>query len=559
MFKYCSFYGLSAPMLLLMSKETIDGLFEFPLTHNAGRRLQNLQWELEKLKEILSDPRIVHTQLDEKNPKTQQFLRGVNAAILEKRNLEAAAKTPDVSDDTLDLDLSVDKDQTTSLFSQGLSLDLSLDDTNPVSDQKDTSESLDLSLDDSTPELNLDLGGSDDSLSLDLDMDSEVKAEPVISDLDLPEEVALDDEAASLAEAPVWKLPEDLVVRGGMYPPTEVDPFKTLGQYLRWYSLDARKELSAEDYESLTQQQAVLPRRLSGRLTIDKRTHKLQDEYPELYSVLNTIVTRASVSIKGVPMIDYVLQKVTDAAGKSSASTATFLGIKHDLLKNLGNIYAYNSRINEALIVGPLSTQSIEAKRRILEGMIEDCKILLGIDAVNSGAYNLEEYASVSYQSDSELLDRLFQTSIIKEARISQYKTEAAEILQMLRNTPERSIRECLHNASEFIFLVRIRAALGDLEQNILAKLGLSGFDLQSDDVNDLGIQLAKLFKIGGIYVGYANQFRETFRLTTKFVGVQNYVVPSATDEDYYDSLYTEIELVYGYLLSLKGRLTSAN
>lgn len=556
MFKYCSFYGLSAPLLLLLSKETIDGLFEFPLTHNAGRRLQNLQWELEKLKDILSDPHIVHTQVDETSPKIQQFLQGVNAAILEKRRLESASTLPEVSGDTLDLDLDVDKDETTSLFNQDLSLDLNLDDTSQNIELPHVEASGLLDLNNSGPELAKDTGADKDAFSLDLDMDSEVPAEPV---LEVSEDIAMDDEAASIAEVPLWSLPTDLVVYGGHHMPSDEDPFPTFGKYMYWYSMNARKELSEEDYESLTFQQSKLPRRLSGRLTIDKRTHKLQDEYPELYSILNTIVTKAFTSVNGVTMIDYALQKVTDAAGKSSAASATFLGIKHDLLKNLGNIYAYNSRINEALVVGPLSTQSIEAKRRILEGLIEDCKILLGIDAVNSGEYNLEAYASGSYQSDSELLDRLFQTSIIAEARISDYREEAADILAMLRNSPERSIRECLHNASEFIFLVRVRAALADLEKNILTKFGLGGFDLKPEDINDLGIQLAKLFKIGGVYVGYSNQFRETFRLTTKFVGVQNYVVPSATDENYYDSLYTEIELVYVYLLSLKGRLTGAN
>ena len=556
MFKYCSFYGLSAPLLLLLSKETIDGLFEFPLTHNAGRRLQNLQWELEKLKDILSDPHIVHTQVDETSPKIQQFLQGVNAAILEKRRLESASTLPEVSGDTLDLDLDVDKDETTSLFNQDLSLDLSLDDTSKNAELPGTDASGLLDLDGSGTDLALDTGAAADAFSLDLDMDSAVSAEPV---LEVSEDIAMDDEAASIVEVPLWSLPADLVVYGGHHMPSAEDPFPTFGKYMYWYSMNARKELSEEDYESLTYQQSKLPRRLSGRLTIDKRTHKLQDEYPELYSILNTIVTKAFTSVNGVTMIDYALQKVTDAAGKSSAASATFLGIKHDLLKNLGNIYAYNSRINEALVVGPLSTQSIEAKRRILEGLIEDCKILLGIDAVNSGEYNLEAYASGSYQSDSELLDRLFQTSIITEARISEYREEAADILAMLRNSPERSIRECLHNASEFIFLVRVRAVLADLEKNILTKFGLGGFDLKPEDINDLGIQLAKLFKIGGVYVGYSNQFRETFRLTTKFVGVQNYVVPSATDENYYDSLYTEIELVYVYLLSLKGRLTGAN
>ncbi len=556
MFQYCAYYGLSAPLLMVLSKQQIDKLFELPLHKNTAVLLENLQWELEKLKQILGNKANVPTVPDESSVITSYFLRGVNAALLDKDKFDAEHNTPI---DTLDTDLAsslgeVELDSATDLFG---GLDLSLDSESHL---EPTTEDISLE-DDMIPS---DAEKADSDLSWDIDP---VDGEGFLDLEDTSEMPAVfQNEIDTVQEDSDWVMPSDLIARGRMLPSTEADRFNSFSQYTLWMCNKAREELGEKNYAILQAQYETLPLKLMERITLDKKNYNLKKEYPKLYSILNTLVVQSCSIVDDKPKIDYVLDKITTVINQSSSQTAVFLGVNFDLLKNLGNIWAYNTRINSAVVTGPLSTQSIQSKRRVVDGLLEDCRALLGIDMNGNKIATTRTSSSQGGHkavpaANSDTFDRLMQGDKFRDLMESEDREAALEAIQQIRQSGNEGYEPLAYmytNPMEIIFQMRIRMALQDLSKNILIKFGIADVVDDPDEINQLGIELAKKFKIGGLYYGYDDIFRAKCLAIRQCCNQTDFSITPDSDNKYYDSLYTEIQLVYVYLLSLKARIGDA-
>lgn len=559
MFQYCSFYGLSAPLLMVLSKETIDSMFEFPLTADAGLRLQNLHWELEKLKQLISDTNVVHTQVDESSLLATYLTQGLNAALSERESMRSTSSPAHELSTELSLDLGMDSDSDSNLNLLDLdtTTDLFSDLSTPLPDPTQPPSPPDLLADTNLLEVDLNDQSESNLLDMDMDLDTDMDLDMNTGEglFESTAEVEID-ETSSPAEE--WVMPTDLVIRGRMYQPLDTDRFKDFNQLYRWFCTKARAEVGDENYKVLSNQLDKLPRRLSGRIIIDKRTHQLQEEYPELYSILNTIVTQAYSTIDGMSKIDYTLARVSHALGMSNSNFAHFLGVKYDMLKGMRTTYAYNLQINEKIIKGPISSPVLETRLQVIDKLLEDCHVLLGTQDKNKPSMSLREAAEDFYLDNERMLEAILTQQYIKDSGISKYRNDALEVLQMLRSrsSDAKNISALTDSSSaqEFIFLTRVKAAIGELTRDIHVKFGISP-SLTSEELNQLGIKLARMFKIGGFYYGYEYMFHDTFRMTSRFVCQNNYTL--TRDNEYYDALQTEVELLYVYLMSLKERLVN--
>ncbi len=556
MFQYCAYYGLSAPLLMVLSKQQIDKLFEIPLHKNTAVLLENLQWELEKLKQILGNKANVPTVPDESSVITSYFLRGVNAALLDKDKYDAEQDTPV----TLDTDLAssldgLDLDSTTDLFG---SLDTTPEHTTLTLSADD--DMIEIPLENESDDIDVDWSFGSDDMSLDL----EDTADLSLSLEDTADMPNVFDEEESKSD---WVMPSDLIARGRMLSATEADRFKSFSQFTLWMCNKARAELGAENYEILQSQFETLPLKLRERITLDKKNYNLKQEYPKLYSILNTLVVQSCSTVDDKPKIDYVLDKISSVINQSSSQTAMFLGVNFDLLKNLGNIWAFNTRINEAVVTGPLSTQSIQSKRRIVDSLLEDCRTLLGIDEKGNKVATTRTSSSQHHgqrtvpAANSDTLDQLMQGEKFRDLMESEDREASIEAIQQIRQSGNEGYTPLTYmytNPMEIIFQMRIRIALQDLSKNILAEFGIAGLVEDPDEINELGIELAKKFKIGGLYYGYDDIFRSKCLAIKQCCNQTDFSIAPDSDNKYYDSLYTEIQLVYVYLLSLKARIGNA-
>lgn len=79
--RYCAFYGISAPILLLFTRKQIDCIFEHPFTGPANNLLTDLRFEVLKLRSILKDEGVLKLDIDSNSLVTKRFLAGLNMAM----------------------------------------------------------------------------------------------------------------------------------------------------------------------------------------------------------------------------------------------------------------------------------------------------------------------------------------------------------------------------------------------------------------------------------------------------------------------------------------------
>lgn len=83
-FKYCSFYGISAPVLLLFPQREIDLLFEHGMSGATCRLLANLRYELLALKGMLTDKSVIEMSQDTDSPDVANFIKGLSLKLDDK-------------------------------------------------------------------------------------------------------------------------------------------------------------------------------------------------------------------------------------------------------------------------------------------------------------------------------------------------------------------------------------------------------------------------------------------------------------------------------------------
>ncbi len=488
MFRYCAFYGISAPMALLFSKREIDDILGGHPTGPASQLLQNLKFELIKLKEVLSNPLVVALEEDNTSILIKYFISGLNRAFELRDNVSTELETAEPNTTSA---------ETTQLFS-----------------------------------LDNELSGVDSSDTLSL--------ESLVSEM----------------EKESWSLPTDLVALGREVKVDYPGKFANYTQVKRYMGRDARKDLSEKDFASFFSQMSNMPMRPSGKVFMNNKTYVLQTDYPDVYEVLTAIYREAFSEMEDSTKIDYIINKITKSIVQSNRMTAKFFGVHYDTLKNIKTIGGCNVAVNSKLVYGPLQTSAIEDKRVILKNLMNDCDILLGNNASGCISVNFKTslHLNEAQESMSSIADRLLETQTLANAGLSDAKDSLIQLLSYL-NAHNR-LASVLENSDELIFLVRLLRKLKQLE----AGGAVSGWNLTSsitdkDEINDIGIKLATLLNIGGVYIGYIPVFNDTLQITSRAISRTDYTLrPQNTDIPEGEIQYN-IQLVRRYLLSLKARL----
>lgn len=523
-FRWCSFYGLSAPLVLTLSQEQIDTLFGTPLSHEWSMRLQSLYWELEKLNKLISNPQNMHTVVDESSNLCRYFLNGLNRALYELA--------------------SVDKEQSESVIPDvDLTLDSSLDDALNQALEMDSNTNLFGNESNTTSEVQIDDSELDNMLPDDL-----------LSDLTEDMGVLLEEAPQAVDTSNVnWVLPDSLIAYGKTQD-AEVKTFNSLSEVNRWIISDAQNQLGEDNYKSLISQINKLPRKLSGRCTIDSKTHRLDEEYPELYSIMNTILTQANYSVDGITKIQYVMNLIQQTLDNSSVSNASFLGVRYDLLRKTSNTYIHNVRINQNIVDGPITTQSVVGRLKMIDKLLKDCEILLGVETENNNLRTaMTELSSIPITNTTEFLKLLGEYDIVPRSFTSE--SWASELIDDLRSK-FGDYNPMIHNLADIAYLLQVRRVIHELDTTLLLRFELQSLVSDPDILNDLGVQLAKMFGICGVYSGIVPQFRQTMTLTDTIIENTDKALQVPSDEDYFESSYLNVQLIYTYLLSMKTRLT---
>lgn len=343
-------------------------------------------------------------------------------------------------------------------------------------------------------------------------------------------------------------LNSDLIAVGKQIPRVTNPRFSNLLQVKQYILTSAKSELSAEELTSLKKQLSELPRRPSGRVYINGQTVDLKVRNPAVYQLLLSIYSSAFTLVDDMPKIDYLIYKIEGVLGLGSGEDKTLLGYPYDRLKGISNIFHCN-RHNLAVLNGALATSNLRSKVSVIDRLLKDCDVLLSntsqnVDLIKTAHIDLEKASSM------DIAATILSTPAFVNAGLTDAHHVLSELITLFDT--RGTLAELLHNHNELLFLTLIFHKLFTLEHGgAISGWGLYNYVSSPRDVNKLGIELAKLLKIGGVYIGYEQQFYNTAKIIDRLYSRSTFAI-SKTDNP---ELYNNIELLRRHLLSLRERI----
>lgn len=285
MFKYGSFFGLSAVHLMFLRAKDIDRIFKFTnMKPSTTTLIRNLYLEAKLLREIFSPtstevgiPRVVMKK-DLQDPKVQYLIAGLNNFIASKKSVDLPDADVDM-DDLSDLSMLEDPSeqeqaaQTTSYF----------DSEEKVSTNEEVSDSF-----------------------ADL-------AEVIIPDMDI--DFVDVDHLDSISYSYT-----DLITWGQQVTPIEkaVETMAAVTRYMRTHKAD----FSEEEYTSITHQIADLPSipiAVQLPATLKQAAAPISEQTMEF---LKALYVKMSRKVEGVAFVDYVLMRLETLLFSSQENSA---------------------------------------------------------------------------------------------------------------------------------------------------------------------------------------------------------------------------------------------
>lgn len=275
MFKYGSFFGLSAVHLMFLRAKDIDRIFKFTnMKPSTTTLIRNLYLETKLLREIFSPtsteagiPRVVMKK-DLQDPAVQNLIAGLNNFIASKKSVEL----PDAEVDLDDLsDLSVLED---------------------ISETESTAQTTSYF-------------GSEESASLNEEVSNSFEG---LADVEIPDmDLDFVDVDVNIDTTTSYSY-NDLILWGQKITPTEktVETMAAVTRYIRTHKAD----FSEEEYTSITRQIAELP---SIPIAVQLPATLKQAVAPaseQTMKFLKVLYTKMSRKVGGVTFVDYILMRL---------------------------------------------------------------------------------------------------------------------------------------------------------------------------------------------------------------------------------------------------------
>lgn len=549
-FKWGGFYGLTAPYMLVLSQKEIDKLFGNPLTPTWGTRLQYLQWELEKLQQLLSDPKAIHTVVDTESYPASVLKAGLNVALAENQpvdlsNLEVVdidsnlggqtASDPDPFASDPDPFAVPSNEGNTSMFGG-----TDVESVDPFADQPlDTVDPFE----DVSEEDNL----------VDFEESADVPLDPF--------DTSADDVQDVIGESvDAWVMPSNLIAIG-THNPEATGRFSSFAELYRWFLSSALAELGKSNYEILSKQIEKLPRKLSGRCVLNGKTINLSKDYPQLYAVVSELVKQANTSWGTVTKLQYILAKVTDLVKNSNNSTISYFGVKYDIIRNARGVWGCNERLNKVLVSQLQSTRDEASFYRVVEGMLKDCDALLGTSqtqiSYSRAQRELKSLASMEITSCIEVLKR---NQILQDLDLTDPETQKA-LAYVIKSILSRSatsdskgkFESVAAHIHDIYFLTQMYLIANRLDSEGPQLFGVADMGITPEGMTALGIDLAKKFKICGIYSGVFTKYRNDVGMSG-VLDATDRSFEEPQDDEYEQSIHTNLKLVRAYLKSILQR-----
>ena len=553
-FKWGGFYGLTAPYLLVLSKEEIDRLFGNPLTPTWGTRLQYLQWELEKLQQLLSDPKAIHTVVDTDSYLASVFKNGLNVALSENQPVDLSNL------EVVDIGSTVGN-QTSSSEPDPFATE-EVDPFAPQANEGNTSMfgSTDVEVDPFALQ-------SDESIDP-FEAVTEETADPFASTEADPFEATDDQEIVEAAPVQdlfvepedVWVMPSNLIAIGNQNPDAK-GRFSSFSEVYRWFLSSALSELGKDNYEILSKQIEKLPRKLSGRCVLNGKTINLSKDYPQLYAIVSELVKQANTSWDTSTKLQYILAKVTDLVKNSNNSTVSYFGVKYDIIRNARGAWGCNERLNKVIVSQLQSTRDEGSFYRVVEGMLKDCNALLGASQSQlSYAKAQRELKSLASVEVTACIDVLRRNQILQDLDLTDPDTQKA-LMYVIDSILSRSggsdskgkFEPIAAQIHDIYFLTQMYLIANHLDKDGPKIFGVADMGYTSKDMTELGIDLAKKFKICGIYSGVFTKYRNDVGMSG-VLDATDRSFEEPQDDEYEQSIHTNLKLARAYLKSILQR-----
>lgn len=461
-FKYCSFYGISAPVLLLFSPQEIDLMFENGMSGSVCRLLANLRYELLALKDTLGNKSIIDMSEDIGSQVVKDFINGLSMQLDKKFPAEAAVQT---------------------------------------------------------------LGKSNH----------------------FNKELTEEDKDFLAFMASTTRISGNLIESGKTAPEDYVARFKNIFDVKRWVIREMPDQLSESEQQLVKSQLAALPRKPSGKVYIDNKSINLKETNPALAALLSSLYRNAFKQVDGKAFIDYIIEKLETILEKNPVYGNTLLGKTFPQLQAIQSVKRANYH-NAHLVNGPLSTENLQAKQSMIASYLADCDSLL--DGNNrAGQFAIRQIINVDTMSVADIAMLILDAKVFRDAGLVDAQRELVSLLKFLQS--RNLLRQMLFNYKELLFLTIILKRLSELESgDALIGWGLTEFADSPEDINRIGVDAARVLKIGGVYVGYTQRVYDTILVTNKAFTRDDYQISQSK----YPVLYDNVRLLRRYLLSLKER-----
>lgn len=466
-FKFGAYYGITAPILLSLSKSNIDLLFSYALKSVALSLVENLKIECLALKYIFDqnvqktpdDPHVA-LMIDEESAKTQAFIRGFNKL---KQQTANAGTAPSLADEAV---------TKTDLFSDSFDLGIDMD----IQDSRTVPDILSL--------------GSDKTVDA--------------------------------SEFPSVKKIQQFMLHGG------------------------KKLFDADTYSEIKKQLSELPRKPS-----DIKVDYSSPVSVSAYKVLCYLYKQMTTTVNNVTKIDYIIDMLTSCSRQSDAKTCRMLGYSAVSFSTELSVGNTNYKLNTVLSrIASVSDESI--KSELISKFIADCDSLLC-----SEKFSASELIGAIATNGSDV-DFVYEQLLTVPVFVNSYLVNLPDVIkQLIRILIScNKLESHLWNFDDFLCLCYIFTVVHDVDSQCFAEIpGLYATSLQLSDkkdyVNEVGIELAKVYRVAGFSSATMQLFDRTLRIVDSLtfrcsIHVEN--------QGRTENSYRMIKLLKQHLLSLQCR-----
>lgn len=343
-FKFSKFFGVNAPMAVLMGPSRFEDIVKGVKSSVGGKMLNSLKLELESLKYFLVEGIEFSQTVDTDSEDYLNFIKGLKLFLNSKNDSVVETPTSSSAGKTSAFDNLVKEDS------------LAQASTSVVGEADDGFDDL--------------MGGLElpDAPSAETD-----DMDDLLGGLNL-----LGSEFLSLEDI-VPEVPVNLIQMGKEYegePECSVplnNHSKVVMFFLKLKDKSDELGLSTKEVESIQHQYQELPVTHTGRIKFlrDGRIVDLETECYEVYHILLTLYKKATAMYENRPLIDYMIDLTTQVVMGSSIDTRKFLG------QNFTILTSCHASTIEKRMMETLSSDSNVAKLQRIDVYIQDCKDLL--------------------------------------------------------------------------------------------------------------------------------------------------------------------------------------